>query len=221
MGFQNLGSIWRQVWRPTVSSEHHLLGEEIGVGKCCDAGDLLSLYASDFPVPPASLIQTHQNSQALFTKVASVALGIANSLKPTGTEPFPCSVKIPGTSTVSTSIAAVLCLAAFLYGYGLSTQIWRAWEFPIVHNPTAGSRNFFTTCCKRGDSQPGGILSVAQIHIRLLLDATQGPCGARHEWCEKLTGFALVYIFIAKHVQSCAAHRAAAASPHHHRDLSS
>jgi hypothetical protein len=36
--------------------------------------------------------------------------------------------------------------------------------------------------CKRGDSQPGGILSVAQIHIRLLLDATQGPCGARHEW---------------------------------------
>lgn len=70
---------------------------EIGVGKCCDAGDLLSLYASNFPVQPASLIQTHQNSQALFTKVASVALGIANSLKPTGTEPFPCSVKIPGT----------------------------------------------------------------------------------------------------------------------------
>lgn len=103
---------------PRFSSEHHLLGEEIGVGKCCDAGDLLSLYASDFPVQPASLIQTHQNSQALFTKVASVALGIANSLKPTGTEPFPCSVKIPGTSTVSTSIAAVLCLAAFLYGYG-------------------------------------------------------------------------------------------------------
>ena len=97
MGFQHLG-IWRtsESEDPQFSSEHHPC-DEVGVGKWCNSGDLLILVQL---ASATCLIQAHQTSPALFTKVASVAFGIANSLEPTKT-PWECSVKIPATPTAS------------------------------------------------------------------------------------------------------------------------